>query len=110
MVFSKVRPACHNIVNGIKPGSDSKKTDKHAADCSKGCMLGRQVIYVRCINYSYNNGPPGVLGIWAEWLFIFRELGSRGNYLRGAREQAYSFGDLGSLAKKQKNKEMPPFV
>ena len=35
MVFSKVHPACHSIVNGIKPGSISKKTDKHAADCSK---------------------------------------------------------------------------
>ena len=33
--FPKVRPACHNIANGIKPGSDSKKTDKHAADRSK---------------------------------------------------------------------------
>ena len=35
MVFSRVQPACHNIANGIKPGSNSKKTDKHAADCSK---------------------------------------------------------------------------
>ena len=31
MVSSKVHPACHNIANGIKPGSNSKKTDKHAA-------------------------------------------------------------------------------
>ena len=45
----------------------------------------------------------GVWGIWGEWLFIFRELGSTGNYFRGAREQAHNFGDLGSLAKKQKN-------
>ena len=46
MVFSKVYPACHNIANGIKPGSKSKKTDKHVADCSNaGCMLGRKVIY-----------------------------------------------------------------
>ena len=35
MVFSKVHPACHSIVNGFKPGSNSEKTDKHAADCSK---------------------------------------------------------------------------
>ena len=34
-VFSKVHLACHNIVNGTKPGSDSKKTDKHAVDYSK---------------------------------------------------------------------------
>ena len=49
-------------------------------------------------------GPPGVLGIWGEWLFIFRDLGSTGNYFRDAREQAHSFGDLGSPAKKQKKK------
>ena len=48
-------------------------------------------------------GPPGVLGIWGEWLFIFRELGRTGNYFRGSREQAHNFGDLGSPAKKQKN-------
>ena len=45
-------------------------------------------------------GPPGVLGIWGEWLFIFRELVSTGNYFRGFREQAHNFGDLGSPAKK----------
>ena len=51
--------------------------------------------------YLLNNGaPPGVLGIWGEGLFIFRELGSTANYLRGAGEQAYTFGDLGSTAKK----------
>ena len=55
-------------------------------------------------------GPPGVLGIWGEWLFIFRELGSTGNYFRGAREQAHSFRDLGSPYKKKNiNKEKPPF-
>ena len=55
-------------------------------------------------------GPAGVLGILGEWLFIFRNMGSIGNYLRGAGEQAHSFGDLGSLAKKQKIiKEKPPF-
>ena len=55
-------------------------------------------------------GPPGVLGILGEWPFVFRDLGSTGNYLKGAREQAHNFGDLGSLAKKQKkNKEKPPF-
>ena len=31
--FFNVHPACHNIANSIKPGSDYKKTDKHAADC-----------------------------------------------------------------------------
>ena len=38
--FSKVHPACHNIVNGIKPRSDSRKTDKHAVDCSKAVCWG----------------------------------------------------------------------
>ena len=46
--------------------------------------------------------PPGVLGIWGEGLFIFRELGSTAYYFRGAGEQANTFGDLGSTAKKLK--------
>ena len=51
------------------------------------------------------------MGIWGEWLFIFRELGGTGNYFRGPREQAHNFGDIGSLAKKPKkiNKEKLPF-
>ena len=44
-----------SIVNGIKPGRNSKKTDKHAADCSKAVCLGRILIYVRCTSCSYNN-------------------------------------------------------
>ena len=58
--FSKVHPACHNIANGIKSGSNSKKTDKHAADFSKAVCWGRKVIYVRCINCSYNNMAKGL--------------------------------------------------
>ena len=58
----------------------------------------------------HERGPPEVLGIWGEWLFIFRDLGSTGYYFRGAGEQAHSFGDLGSPALKQKNiKEKPSF-
>ena len=34
------QPQCHNIANGIKPGSDPKKTDKHVADCSKAVCWG----------------------------------------------------------------------
>ena len=33
--FSKVNQACHNIANGIKPGSNCKKTDKHAVIAQK---------------------------------------------------------------------------
>ena len=58
--------------------------------------------------FYYSPPPPGVLGIWGERLFIFRELGSTGNYFRGAMEQANNFGDIGSHAIKQKNKEKPP--
>ena len=42
-------------------------------------------------------GAPGVLGIWGEWLFIFRDLGSTGNYFRGVGEQAHSFDELASV-------------
>ena len=40
------------------------------------------------------------MGSWGEGLFIFRELGSTANYLRGAGEQANTFRDLGSTVKK----------
>ena len=49
---------------------------------------------------------PGVLGIWGEWLFIFRELGSTGYYFPGFGEQAHSFGDLGSPAKSKKKSQL----
>ena len=42
----------------------------------------------------------GVLGNWGDGLFIFMELGSTGNYFRGAGEQAHSFEDLESPVKK----------
>ena len=38
--FLKVHPTCHNIVNCIKPGCNSKKTDKHAVDFSKAVCWG----------------------------------------------------------------------
>ena len=57
-------------------------------------------IPVQRVTADHRWGPPGVLGIWGEGLFIFRELGSTANYFRGAGEQAYTFGDLGSTAKK----------
>ena len=40
MVISEVHLVCHNIANGIKRGSNSKKTDE-----LKSCMLERKVIY-----------------------------------------------------------------
>ena len=41
-------------------------------------------------------GPLGVLGVWGEGLFIYS--------FQGFGEQAHSFGDKGSPAKKVKNK------
>ena len=64
------------------------------------------------IKVGYNLEAPGVLGIWREWLFIFRALGSTGNYFQGFGEQVHSFGDLGSHSKSKKNltlKEKPSF-
>ena len=61
--------------------------------CYKGTIILKNSVPIR-------GGPPGVLGIWGEGLFIFRELGSTANYFRGAGEQAYTFWDLGSTAKK----------
>ena len=58
---------------------------------------------------AYLPPPPRVLGIWVEWPFIFRDLGSTGFYFRGAGEQAHSLGDLGSPVKKQKKKAKPSF-
>ena len=46
----------------------------------------------------------GVLGSWGVGLFIFRELGSTCNYLRGAGEQTHTFGDLESTAKSRGKK------
>ena len=40
MVFSKFHTECHNIANGIKPVSNSKKTNKHAADCLEAVYWG----------------------------------------------------------------------
>ena len=39
-VYATVSSKVHNIVNGIKPGSDAKKTDKHVVDCSKAVCRG----------------------------------------------------------------------
>ena len=36
----------------------------------KSCMLGRKVIYVRCINYSYNNVAKGI-GLLDKKHFLF---------------------------------------
>ena len=40
LFLSKIYSACHLDVNGIKPGSNSRITDKHTADHSKTVCLG----------------------------------------------------------------------
>ena len=49
-------------------------------------------------------GPQCFLDIWGEMLLISRELGSTDNNVRGAGEQAQSFGDLDNPANKSKKK------
>ena len=65
-------------------------------------MAGVCVYLEERIQSAISIAPSGVLGICGEWLFIFRELGSTGYYFRGDGEQAHNFGDIGSLAKKEK--------
>ena len=50
LFLSKIYPACHLGVNGIKPGSNSIMTDKHTTEHSKTASLG-----IYCIYCSYNN-------------------------------------------------------
>ena len=40
IILSKINPACHMDVNGIKPGSNAIMTDKHTAEHSKTVCLG----------------------------------------------------------------------
>ena len=40
-----------------------------------------------------NTVPPGVWGSWEEGLYIFRELGSTGNYFRDLRNKLIVLGN-----------------
>ena len=59
------------------------------------------------VSFFFFLGGGGGQGFWGSWEngHFFHGAGSTGNYLRGAREQAHNFWDLGSLAKKQKKKK-----
>ena len=60
LFLSKIYPACHLDVNGIKPGSNSIMTDKHTSEHPKTVPLGTywpvcdvniaHTIIARCIN------------------------------------------------------------
>ena len=69
--LSKIHPIFHNIANRIEPGSDSKTTDKHAAEFLKSCVLGGKVICVRGINCSYNNMAKGVHLLDKKAIFVY---------------------------------------
>ena len=40
VTFSKIYPACHTNVNGIKPGSNLNNADKRVAEPSRAEFLG----------------------------------------------------------------------
>ena len=58
LFLSKIYPACHLDVNGIKPASNSIMTDNHTTEHSKTASLG--IIIIIIIIYSelplYNGG------------------------------------------------------
>ena len=56
--------------------------------------------FIHLVKSVSDMGPLRVLGILGEGRFIFRELGSTGNYFQAFGEQVHSFGDLGIPAKK----------
>ena len=53
IAFSKVHPTCHRIVNGINQEVTLKRL-LSMLRIAKNCMLGRKVIFVRCISCSQN--------------------------------------------------------
>ena len=55
MFFSKVHPACHDIANGIKQEVTQKRLISMLPIIQK-----LYVIYVRCINCSYNDMAKGI--------------------------------------------------
>ena len=52
--------------------------------------------------FLFHYWAPRGFGDLGRIAIYFQGAGSTVNYFRGAREQAYNFGDIGSLAKKQK--------
>ena len=48
--FSKVHQACHNIANGIKPGSDSKRSKKTERDFMMSLSDDKQADVIDAFN------------------------------------------------------------
>ena len=57
MVYN--RAACHNIINGINQEVTLKRLISMLTIAQK-LYVWRKVIYVRCINCSYNNVAKGI--------------------------------------------------
>ena len=77
---------------------DRKTVKERSIYRSRVCINSKELENVMSFR-RYIIGPMG-FGDLGEWLFIFRELGSTGNYFQGFGQQAHSFGDLGSPVKK----------
>ena len=68
----------------------------HLSEQVKLAELGTELAIVKSHGqHTYlEEGPPrGFWDLGRMAIFFFRELGSTGNYFRGAREQANNFGD-----------------
>ena len=57
-ILSKIHTTCHLDANRIKPGSNSKMADKHAAENSKSACMG--------VNKSMNDVYSAHTTIWPE--------------------------------------------
>ena len=69
-VFSKIHPACHNIANGSNQEITLKRL-LNMLPIIKSCILGRKVIFVGCINCSYNNVAKGIRLLDVKAIFVY---------------------------------------
>ena len=62
LFFSKVHPVCHNIANSIKLFNQEVTLKRLISMLwiAQKLYVGAEVIYVRCINWSYNNVAKGI--------------------------------------------------
>ena len=66
LFFSNVRPILQTV-------SSQEVTLKACCGLLKSCMLGRKVIYVRCINCSYINVAKGIRLLDKKVYFVIQE-------------------------------------
>ena len=53
LILYKICQACHNDLNGMKPGNNLRLTDKNAAEYSKAACYEIND-FVRCMSCSYH--------------------------------------------------------